>query len=63
MGKPSGTVVRKNAWRRFEETFFDRLRTPAKRAPSDKDRSWLVIFVPLGLVLFTLAILIWTFSG
>jgi hypothetical protein len=61
MARSGGTVVRKNAWRRLEESFFDWLRTPAKRAPSDKDRSWVALFVPLVLVLFTLAILIWTF--
>jgi hypothetical protein len=61
MAKSTGTALRKNAWRRLEESFFDWLRAPSKRAPSDLDRSWVVLFVPLGLVLFTLAILIWTF--
>jgi hypothetical protein len=60
MRKPGGTVVRKRVWRRLEEAFFDWLRTPGKRAPSDKDQSWVVIFVPVVLVLLTLGILIWT---
>ncbi len=63
MQKPSHTVLRKSIWRRLEEAFFDWLRTPSKRAPSDKDRSWIVIFVPVILVLLTLGILIWTHAS
>jgi hypothetical protein len=58
-----GTVVRKSIWRRLEERVFDWLRTPSKRAPSDKTHGWVLIFLPALLVLLTLGILIWTHAS
>ena len=58
----TGTVVRKSVVRRAKEAFWDWLRAPTKRAPSDRDRSWIVALLPLLLVAITLLCLMSAFG-